>query len=96
MGVVVQGPFVEKAEVCEPILRALPEWFGIEEATRQYIADIEEQDVIPLPDSHIVFTLREPLVVPSGGSVDYARNELAERLDLVEYGATQLYDEGTR
>ena len=42
MGVVVGGPFVEKAEVCEPILRALPEWFGIEEATRQYIADIEE------------------------------------------------------
>jgi ribosomal protein S18 acetylase RimI-like enzyme len=42
MGVVVQGPFVGKAVVCEPILRALPEWFGIEEATRQYIADIEE------------------------------------------------------
>jgi GNAT superfamily N-acetyltransferase len=24
---------------CEPILRALPEWFGIEEATREYVAD---------------------------------------------------------
>jgi ribosomal protein S18 acetylase RimI-like enzyme len=42
MNVVVQGPFTEKDAVCEPILRALPEWFGIEEATRQYVEDIEK------------------------------------------------------
>ena len=41
MDVVVQGPFLERASVCEPILRSLPEWFGIEEATNQYIKDIE-------------------------------------------------------
>lgn len=35
----VVGPQTELAQVSEPILRALPEWFGIEESTRQYIAD---------------------------------------------------------
>lgn len=38
----VQGPFVEKSAVCAPILAALPAWFGIEEANRQYIQDIEQ------------------------------------------------------
>jgi ribosomal protein S18 acetylase RimI-like enzyme len=28
--------------VCAPVLRALPKWFGIEEATQQYIEDIDE------------------------------------------------------
>ena len=27
--------------MCETILRALPEWFGIEEATAQYIRDVD-------------------------------------------------------
>lgn len=41
MKIVVQGPYLGKSSVCEPILRALPEWFGIEKATRQYIRDTE-------------------------------------------------------
>ncbi len=41
MAIVVQGPFFGKAALCEPVLHSLPEWFGIEEATRQYIRDIE-------------------------------------------------------
>jgi hypothetical protein len=32
------------ASVCEPILRALPEWFGIEESNARYIKNI---DVMP-------------------------------------------------
>ena len=28
--------------MCEPIMRALPEWFGIEEATAQYARDIDK------------------------------------------------------
>jgi ribosomal protein S18 acetylase RimI-like enzyme len=40
-GIVVDGPFLGQAAVCEPILRALPEWFGIEEATAQYVRDID-------------------------------------------------------
>lgn len=30
-----------KAEICEPILRALPDWFGIESAIVQYLVDLE-------------------------------------------------------
>ncbi len=28
-----------KQQICEKVLRALPDWFGIEESTRQYIQD---------------------------------------------------------
>jgi GNAT superfamily N-acetyltransferase len=35
----VQGPLLGQSHLCEPILRALPDWFGSEEATRQYVAD---------------------------------------------------------
>jgi len=41
MEITLQGPLLGQASLCEPILRALPEWFGIEEATRQYIQDVE-------------------------------------------------------
>lgn len=37
----IEGPYFEKAAVCAPILRALPAWFGIEEAVRNYITDID-------------------------------------------------------
>lgn len=39
MKIEIQGPLLGQSELCEPILRALPDWFGIEEATRQYVAD---------------------------------------------------------
>ncbi len=42
MDIIVKGPFLGRSFVCEPILRSLPQWFGIEEATNQYILDIEE------------------------------------------------------
>ncbi len=38
---VVRGPLLGQSDVCTPILRALPQWFGIEQATLQYIQDIE-------------------------------------------------------
>ena len=41
MKINVRGPIFGVASLCEPILIALPEWFGIEESTRQYIRDIE-------------------------------------------------------
>lgn len=37
----IEGPLLEQGAVCGPILRALPEWFGIEEATTQYIRDVD-------------------------------------------------------
>jgi len=38
----IQGPTFGLSELCTPILRALPEWFGIEEATQHYIDIIDE------------------------------------------------------
>ena len=37
----IHGPLLGQASVCEPILRALPQWFGIEAAVAQYARDIE-------------------------------------------------------
>ena len=35
------GPCFGKAAICEPILRSLPAWFGVEQAVVQYIAEID-------------------------------------------------------
>jgi GNAT superfamily N-acetyltransferase len=40
----VNGPYFEKATVCIPILRSLPEWFGIESAIVHYSTEI---DILP-------------------------------------------------
>ncbi len=37
----IEGPYLGKAAICEPILHSLPDWFGIEEALVQYVADID-------------------------------------------------------
>lgn len=44
MSFTITPPLLGQSTVCEPILRALPDWFGVEEATRQYVRDI---DVLP-------------------------------------------------
>ena len=36
----ITGPFLEQTAVCAPILHALPNWFGIEEAVEHYLNDI--------------------------------------------------------
>ena len=38
----IEGPSLNKATICEPILRSLPAWFGIEEAILQYLKDIDQ------------------------------------------------------
>jgi GNAT superfamily N-acetyltransferase len=37
----IDGPYFAKAAICAPILRSLPEWFGIEEDIAQYVAEID-------------------------------------------------------
>lgn len=46
MNITIDGPHFGKASVCEPILRALPDWFGIEEAIILYQAEIEHLPTI--------------------------------------------------
>jgi len=38
----VRGPSLGQSGVCETILRALPQWFGIEEAIVQYVRDVAQ------------------------------------------------------
>jgi ribosomal protein S18 acetylase RimI-like enzyme len=37
----ITGPLYNQSPLCAPILRALPDWFGIEEATHHYIDEID-------------------------------------------------------
>ncbi len=37
----IEGPCFGKGALCEAVLRSLPDWFGIEEAVRQYALDID-------------------------------------------------------
>jgi ribosomal protein S18 acetylase RimI-like enzyme len=37
----IEGPLLGQSPACAPILRLLPEWFGIEEALLQYEREIE-------------------------------------------------------
>ncbi|HPH94833.1 MAG TPA: GNAT family N-acetyltransferase [Anaerolineaceae bacterium] len=39
----IEGPFLGKASLCEPVLRALPDWFGVEEAIVEYVGEIERR-----------------------------------------------------
>ena len=38
----LEGPLLGQGALCEPIFAALPDWFGIEEANRQYVTAIDD------------------------------------------------------
>ena len=38
---VVRGPLEGQGEACEAVLRALPDWFGIEASIVQYVKDVD-------------------------------------------------------
>jgi ribosomal protein S18 acetylase RimI-like enzyme len=42
MEFVITGPFLEQSAACAPILRSLPDWFGIETEVMRYEAAINE------------------------------------------------------
>ena len=39
--ITIDGPRHDLGRECEPILRSLPEWFGIEESIVEYVEDID-------------------------------------------------------
>ena len=41
MNFTIEVPLLNQSAVCEPILRALPDWFSLESATQAYIAAIQ-------------------------------------------------------
>ena len=42
MNFTIEGPSLGQAAVCVPIIRALPEWFGIEETIVKFSVEIDE------------------------------------------------------
>ena len=42
-----------KAQICEDILRSLPEWFGIEEAVKNYIGEVRTRPMFVARDNGI-------------------------------------------
>ena len=39
--ILIQGPFLEQSQRCEPVLRSLSEWFGLEDANQHYLESID-------------------------------------------------------
>lgn len=76
MSVTIEGPLVGQSAVCEPILRALPQWFGIEQSNLQYLRDIETMPT---------FVARDP---PDGGAVGFVtvKRHFAESAELLVLG----------
>jgi GNAT superfamily N-acetyltransferase len=56
----VEGPH-ERSRLCERVLRDLPEWFGIEEATAAYIRDVAELPTFAIAeDAFLSLKLHNP------------------------------------
>jgi GNAT superfamily N-acetyltransferase len=52
----------ERSRLCETVLRDLPEWFGIEEATTAYIRDVAELTTFGVDDDALLsLKLHSPL-----------------------------------
>jgi GNAT superfamily N-acetyltransferase len=62
MTVVEVEEAAERSRLCEQVLRDLPEWFGIEEATTAYIRDVAELPTFQIgDDAFLSLKLRTPL-----------------------------------
>jgi GNAT superfamily N-acetyltransferase len=54
MSVIEIGVPADRSRLCERVLRDLPDWFGIEEATAAYIRDIAELPTFGVDDDAIL------------------------------------------
>jgi GNAT superfamily N-acetyltransferase len=54
MTVVEVADPAERSRLCERVLRALPEWFGIEEATAAYIRDVADLPTFGIGDDALL------------------------------------------
>jgi GNAT superfamily N-acetyltransferase len=54
MSVVEVTDSVERSRICERVLRDLPDWFGIEEATAAYVRDVASRPTFAVGDDAIL------------------------------------------
>jgi GNAT superfamily N-acetyltransferase len=100
METVIEGPSYKKASLCEPILRSLPDWFGIEDAILQYLADIDHLPTFLALDGDQVIgflTLKQHFphaaeILVMGCQPDMRRKGIGRA--LVERGEAWLLDQG--
>ncbi len=98
----VEGPVFGRAFICVPILRALPEWFGIDEAIERYGRDIDELPTFMsrIDDQIVGFvTVKKhnegaAEVVVMGGSADLHRQGVGRH--LLGWAEKWLKESGTR
>lgn len=50
----IVGPSLGKANLCEPVLRALPDWFGLEESNQHYLEAIDQMPTFLALDQNFV------------------------------------------
>lgn len=56
----IKGPLYGQARVCEPILRELKSWFGIESAVQSYLAQMETLPTFLAEDGFLVLKPHYP------------------------------------
>jgi ribosomal protein S18 acetylase RimI-like enzyme len=51
----IRGPLFGQSDLCEPVLNALPEWFGLEDATQHYLEVINRlPTILLLSDNKVI------------------------------------------
>ena len=70
--ITIQPPSTNCGQVCEQILRALPEWFGIEESLIQYVKDADSMPTMLVKDGNDITLYRDGASVgTSSGSGNF-------------------------
>ena len=85
----IQPPSTNCGVVCEKILRALPDWFGIEESLVQYVKDADVMPTILAKDNDEVVGGASILPNDSGLSVRILSNSSEENKTTV-YHISQM------
>ena len=100
MAIYIEKPALWKSEVCEQILRALPQWFGIEGAVLQYLKDIETMPtLVARADDEVVgfLTIKRNNEYSAEVHVMGVRPDMHRRgigKELIRYAETILREDG--
>jgi hypothetical protein len=83
----------ERAAICERVLRALPQWFGIEDATREYIDRASELETLVVKDDGELVVLD---AVPPEGNDPHGSKWLDLLMLVLSGGRERTADEWRR
>jgi GNAT superfamily N-acetyltransferase len=75
----VRGPLRAQGAACEAVLRALPDWFGIEESIREYVRDVDDLPTFVAVDGERVVGLLALTLHSSQAAEIHVMGVLADR-----------------